>query len=92
MEVRFWRTKQGDEVDFVVVKNRTPYPIEVKTTFDDKEIPKGMKKFLMAYPESKIGFVFVKNAQERTIKFNDLAIYIKSWRDSNSLEFMESIN
>jgi len=30
MELRFWRTKKGDEVDFVVLKNRVPIPIEVK--------------------------------------------------------------
>ena len=51
-----------------------------------------MKKFLTAYPESNTAFIFAKNAQEKTIKFNDTTIYIKEWNTSESLEFMTSIN
>ena len=30
-ELRFWRTKSGDEIDFIYLKNRIPYIIEVKS-------------------------------------------------------------
>jgi predicted AAA+ superfamily ATPase len=30
MEIKFWRTRQGDEVDFILLKNRIPVPVEVK--------------------------------------------------------------
>lgn len=60
-EVKFWRTKTGDEVDFVLLKNRIPYPIEVKYKLDDKKIPAGLRKFLDSYPKSPSGLVITMN-------------------------------
>ncbi len=57
MEIKFWRTKDGDEVDFVLLKDRTPFPIEVKSGIGNLEVPKGLRRFLARYPKTKVAFV-----------------------------------
>lgn len=57
MEIKFWRTKDGDEVDFVLLRNRKPIPIEVKSGLKAIEIPRGLRRFLARYPETRIAFV-----------------------------------
>ena len=62
-ELRFWRTKQGDEVDFIWIENQYPIPIEVKTS--DKGLPhKGMIKFLQSYPEAPYGLIFNREKED----------------------------
>ncbi len=43
-EIKFWRTKNGTEVDFVLVKDQKILPIEVKSGAYDN-IPKGLISF-----------------------------------------------
>lgn len=50
-EIYYWRTRQKDEVDFVVVQDRTPVAVEVKSKLKIAEVPKGLKQFLNMYPE-----------------------------------------
>lgn len=52
MELKFWRNKAGQEIDFVLLKNRRPLLIEVKTTLRVPEIPPAMKIFMKHYPET----------------------------------------
>jgi predicted AAA+ superfamily ATPase len=56
-EIRFWRTKQGDEVDFIWIEDRIPVPIEVKSRVDNDRVPPGLLKFLKNYPKAKFGYV-----------------------------------
>jgi hypothetical protein len=72
MDIRFWRTKEGDEVDFVLVIDRKPIPIEVKSTMSTAEIPRGMRKFLSRY-KAKTAFVVNGNLTEETM-FEDCKI------------------
>ena len=65
MELRFWRTKEGDEVDFILLKNRKPIPIEVKSRLTTLEVPKGLKRFLMRYPATKTAYVVNENQTGR---------------------------
>jgi predicted AAA+ superfamily ATPase len=51
-ELKLWRTKAGDEVDFVLLTDRRPLPIEVKSTLNRPEVPKAIIKFLRVYPEA----------------------------------------
>lgn len=69
-EIRFWRTKTGDEVDFVFLKNRKPLPIEVKSRLSGPEIPKGLQLFLLRYPETREAWVINQNI-EKTLKHKD---------------------
>ena len=57
MEIKFWRTKDGGEVDFILLKDRRPIPIEVKATVTKSEIPSGLKRFLNRYPDVKSAYV-----------------------------------
>jgi predicted AAA+ superfamily ATPase len=66
MELRFWRNKQGDEVDFILVRDRVPIPIEVKYHLDGPEIPSGIKAFFRAYPEVPEAWVYSVNLNADT--------------------------
>jgi len=56
MELRFWRTKKGEEVDFVLIEDREPYPIEVKSRWNEKGPPPGLTAFLRKYPKTRKTF------------------------------------
>lgn len=56
-EIRFWRLKDGTEVDFVWIRDQRPFPVEVKLTCRPGEIPAGIKAFLKRYPDTKMAFV-----------------------------------
>lgn len=79
MEIRFWRNKVGDEVDFIVLKDRKPCPIEVKTTLKIAQITKGMKIFITHY-KPKSAYVFSRDFRDQ-IKFNDTVIYFRPWEE-----------
>lgn len=92
MDLKFWRTKQGAEVDFVVLKNNIPYPIEVKTSINKYEVPSSLKKFLINYPECKTAFILAENCQEHVIKIDNTEIFVKHWEDAENLDFMQNID
>jgi uncharacterized protein len=56
-ELRFWRTRNGDEIDFVFIKNRKPYIFEVKSRLFSDSIPDAMKIFVRNYPNTQAAFV-----------------------------------
>lgn len=62
-EIRFWRTRDGDEVDFILLKNRKPIPIEVKSRLSTPEIPKGLRRFLARYPMTRLALVVNENQE-----------------------------
>lgn len=61
MELRFWRNKRGDEIDFVLLKNRKPFIIEVKSSLKSPELPKAFSLFIKNYPETAGGMVISAN-------------------------------
>jgi uncharacterized protein len=75
--VHFWRTRNGEEVDFVLVRDREPIPIKVKSKI--KSVPHGMKSFLRRYPETKQGFVFTLEKKEKMEQFQKTKIVFKHW-------------
>jgi len=52
MELRFWRDRAGREVDFILLKNRRPLPIEVKGGLARGAVPPGIQEFLKCYPDA----------------------------------------
>jgi predicted AAA+ superfamily ATPase len=90
MELKFWRTRQGDEVDFIMLKNRIPVPVEVKYRLSGPIVPDGMRKFLQKYPDSPYGIVFAKDAVgeveccTRKVRFMD-------WQYAEDLEYLRSV-
>ena len=57
-EIHFWRTKDGKEVDFIFIKNRIAFPIEVKSHIKPGQVPSGISAFLKRYPQTKKAFIF----------------------------------
>lgn len=58
MELKFWRNKAGQEIDFVLLKNRRPLLIEIKTTLHEPEIPQAIKIFIKNYPETAGAIIY----------------------------------
>jgi predicted AAA+ superfamily ATPase len=90
MEVRFWRTRQGDEVDFILLKNRIPVPLEVKYQAPLNKVPTGMQRFLQKYKESPFGIIITKGGKgkayfdNRDIKFMDL-------HEAETIDYLQSV-
>ena len=85
-EIRFWRTKDGKEVDFIFIKNRVPFPIEVKTHINAGEIPSGLISFLRRYPKTQKAFIFnLKYTGEKSYKntriFYKKTVHIRDFKD-----------
>jgi len=87
MELKFWRTKQGDEVDFVILINRKPYLIEVKTSLSGIEIPAGIRKFINKYPETIGATVFCLQRKPSIIYQN---IEIRFLRHEDVINFLSN--
>ena len=58
MEFKFWRNKAWQEIDFVLLKNRRPLLIEIKTTLNKPEVPPAMKIFIKNYPETAGAIIY----------------------------------
>jgi hypothetical protein len=56
-EIYYWRTKEKHEVDFILVQDRTPIAIEVKSSLAGPGIPDGTKQFLKKYPACRIAVI-----------------------------------
>jgi len=67
MEIKFWRTKDGDEIDFILLKNRKPIPIEVKSSLTNLRIHKGLKRFLLRYKNARTAYVINQNLRGNII-------------------------
>lgn len=87
MELRFWRTKQGHEVDFIVLKNRVPYPIEVKSTIGKGDIPDGLRRFLNAYEDAPEAIVFNDSLTD-TVDYRGRRVRFLPWTDAEDIDFM----
>ncbi len=57
IEIRFWRNKAGKEIDFIILKNRKPFLLEVKASLSSEEIPSVFHDFINHYPETIGGMV-----------------------------------
>ena len=58
MELKFWRNKAWQEIDFVLLKNRLPLLIEIKTTLHEPEVHQAMKIFIKNYPETTGAIIY----------------------------------
>lgn len=56
-EIYYWRTREKDEVDFILVQDRIPIAVEVKSKISTPDIPNGIKQFLNKYPECKTAVI-----------------------------------
>ncbi|MBI4586070.1 MAG: ATP-binding protein [Planctomycetes bacterium] len=84
MELKFWRTKKKEEVDFVLLINRQPIPIEVKQKVDERTVPQGLMAFCRRYPRVKSTFTVSMQAHE-TVKIEGIAHHFISFEQVESV-------
>lgn len=63
-DIYYWRTRQQEEVDFILVQDRIPIPIEVKSKISKREIPNGIKQFINKYPETRLAIILNNDIHE----------------------------
>lgn len=71
--IRFWRTKQGSEVDFLVLKGEKMMPIEVKSNIKKPMISLGLRNFIKKYSPQKA--LMVNLSLEEKIKIERTIIH-----------------
>ncbi len=49
-DIYYWRTRRKEEVDFILVQDRTPIAVEIKSKLSGTDIPPGLRVFLQQYP------------------------------------------
>jgi len=90
MEIRFWRTKKGNEVDFIVIKNRIPFPIEVKSKLQKPEIPASIKMFLDRYSDSPGAIVFNESLKE-IVTYKEKPVQFLPWQEAVKIDYLQSM-
>lgn len=85
-KINFWRTKAGAEVDFIILKDLKPIPVEAKAKYFKKPvITQSMRSFINTY-KPDIAFVINFNLNEE-IKINGCLI-----RFINAESFVEGFD
>jgi uncharacterized protein len=77
-DIKFWRTRGGKEVDFVLIRDRQPTPIEVKANLKRLNIPNGIEVFLRRYPNTVNAYV-VNNSIEGKVKYYKTIVHFIHW-------------
>lgn len=67
-KIRFWRTKQGAEVDFLILRGGKIVPIEVKSNLRKPVISLGLRNFIEKYSPEKAFVVNLSLEQRIKIK------------------------
>ncbi|GAB6091118.1 ATP-binding protein [Spirochaeta dissipatitropha] len=87
-QLKYWRTSDGKEVDFILEKDRQLLPIEVKTSWSAGKIPKGLRAFLALYPEVRQAVVLY-NGAEHSVMYEDCTIWFAPhYKASRVLELL----
>ncbi|HUD08701.1 MAG TPA: ATP-binding protein [Candidatus Saccharimonadales bacterium] len=74
MTVNFWRTKQKDEVDFVVETGGRKIPLESKSVFQKAQMPKGIGMFV-SENNSELAVILNETSSGRMME-NKTKVYI----------------
>ncbi len=69
-DIYYWRTREKDEVDFILVQDRVPLAVEVKSKLKGPEIPQGVRQFLRKYTECRT-VVILNDDLLKEISFED---------------------
>lgn len=85
MEIKFWRTKDGDEIDFILLKNRKPVPIEVKSNLTNLRMPKGLNRFLLRYKNTKTAYV-INQSLKGSITYDSCKVNFITFSDFEKIK------
>ena len=78
-EIYSWRTRDGQKIDFILVKDRQPTPIEVKNSLGDPDVPNGIKSFIRRYPHTTRAYVLNNNNCIKKMRFQKTQIIYLPW-------------
>ena len=73
-EVRFWRTRNDEEIDFVYLKNNKPYIFEIKSKLRKAEVPPAMQIFIRNYKNLEAAYVINENI-ETEVEYKDTTVH-----------------
>ncbi|HUH44756.1 MAG TPA: hypothetical protein VLZ44_06245, partial [Treponemataceae bacterium] len=74
--------------DFVLVKDRLILPIEVKSQWDIKKIPPGLKAFFSFYPEVERAIVFYDGIEDQLLYENKTIFFAPHYKASKALDLL----
>ncbi len=74
-KLNYWRTADKHEVDFILSKDNKLLPVEVKTNWNKKTIPNGMKRFFKYYPNIKKA-VILHTGERKQFKYEGKTIIV----------------
>jgi uncharacterized protein len=77
MELKFWRDKAKNEIDFVLLRDNKPIIIEVKTNLNLAYVPKAFSIFMAHYPETEFGIVCSLNFEGELVHDGKTIYFIK---------------
>jgi len=85
-EIRFWRTRNQTEIDFVVIENQIPYPIEVKKTHTTSlaRTKSTFEFFFKQYPKSPYGTIVSIKPKGTPTKMTD-KLHLRDFADAQYL-------
>ena len=66
-DIYYWRTREKDEVDFIIVQDRMPIAVEVKSKLKGTDIPQGVRRFMQQYPNCCKAIVLNNDIFEKVI-------------------------
>ena len=86
-QIRFWRTKDKAEIDFILIKRSGAiYPIEIKAAhFNSPEIPRSFRGFIEKYQPKK-AFIVNLGFQGKTILRKTNIIFIHPYEIKKILQ------
>ncbi|NOZ80279.1 MAG: ATP-binding protein [DPANN group archaeon] len=67
VELKYWRTRSGGEVDFVIEKEGRIIPIEIKTIISNKNLGRSFHSFIETYAPKDAFVLSLNFSAERTI-------------------------
>ncbi len=79
-QIKYWRTADGKEVDFVLEKDRERLPVEVKSSWPPGKIPPGILHFFAFYPETKRAVVLYDGPEQEVILDGRTVTFAPLWK------------
>jgi predicted AAA+ superfamily ATPase len=78
ININFWRTKIGAEVDFIFEKDRVLLPIEIKSSLKKDTITKSLSSFIKQY-ENERALILNTNINKKVVKDNIEIYFLPHW-------------
>ena len=77
-------------MDFILLRNRIPVPVEVKYRLSGPIVTDGIRKFLQKYPDAPFALVFSKDALGEAECCGRKVQFLK-WSEAEEIEYLASV-